>query len=369
MRARRHHRERGFSIIELMTAVTISLIMFSVIIELFASNKQAYRLQEGASRLNENARYAVSHLQYFMRLADHWGGIEAPNVNLETVPAVSGTDCSGAAVVSNVGFRGYNGAATRPSALDCIPAANYEPTTDLFFIRYGAEPTSGATDFTRPWPDSGIPPAPGTSTYPIYKAHFNDASSKGIWVATLLGRRASIFERSKFGDLPADMQIDDQTVNQGRGTYYRFQSMLYYVRPCSNPASGSNALLCDAGDDGIPALVRRTLNPDMTFTEQTVVSGVENMQLLYGVDNNADFIADQYETAATIDANADWDKVVTVRVRLIVANTERDTTVNDTKQYFSLDPNEAAWTPPAEARSFRRNQYDFTVQIRNMTRA
>jgi type IV pilus assembly protein PilW len=368
MRSRRR-RASGFSIVELMTAVAISLIMFTVIIELFASNKQAYRLQEGASRLNENARYAVSHLQYFMRLADHWGGIEAPNVTIETVPAISGTDCSGAAVIATVGFRGYNGEATRPAALDCIPAENYEPNTDLFFIRYGAQPSAGATDFTRPWPENAVPPAPTAAVAPINDGHFADASSQGIWVATLLGRRAAIFERSKFGDLPGDLQIDTNTVNQGRGAYYRFQSVLYYVRPCTNPASGNNAALCDAGDDGVPALVRRTLNPNMTFTEQTVVSGVENMQLLYGVDNNSDFIADQYETAGNIDAGADWDKVVTVRVRLIVANTERDTTVNDTKQYFSLDPNEAAWTPPPEARQFRRNQYDFTVQIRNMTRA
>ncbi|MGE0484821.1 MAG: PilW family protein [Gammaproteobacteria bacterium] len=370
---RRHRRERGFSIVELMTAVTISLIMFSVIIELFASNKQAYRLQEGASRLNENARYAVSHLQYFMRLADHWGGIEAQNVSIETIPAVAGTDCSGAAVVSAVGFRGFNGAVTRPSALDCIPAENYETTTDLFFIRYGVQPSAGATDFTRAWPENGVPPAPQATVAPIYEAHFDDASSQGIWVSTLLGRRAAIFERSKFGDLPADLQINDNTINQGRGTYYRFQSMLYYVRPCSNPASGNNATLCDSGDDGVPSLVRRTLNPNMTFTEQTVVSGVENMQLLYGVDNNADFVADQYETAAAIDTNADWDKVVTVRVRLIVANTERDTTLktgdNDTREYFSLDPSEDPWKPPQEARQFRRNQYDFTVQIRNMTRA
>ena len=82
-KAPRRRRELGFSIVELMVASTISVIMFTVIIQLFSNNKEAYRIQEGASVLNENARYAVSHLQYYLRLADHWGGIEPDEVNID----------------------------------------------------------------------------------------------------------------------------------------------------------------------------------------------------------------------------------------------------------------------------------------------
>ena len=109
-----------------------------------------------------------------------------------------------------------------------------------------------------------------------------------------------------------------------------------------------------------------TLNPDLSFTEQDVVIGVENLQLMYGVDTNDDFVADRYEDAATVQASGDWANVVAVRVSVIVANLERDNTVNDTQTYYTLDD---TWTAPADARSFRRSQYDFTVQIRNMTRA
>jgi Tfp pilus assembly protein PilW len=70
--------------VELLVSVTISLIMFAVIIELFSSNKDAYRMQEGASVQNENARFAMSHLQFFMRLADHWGGVEPDTVSVHT---------------------------------------------------------------------------------------------------------------------------------------------------------------------------------------------------------------------------------------------------------------------------------------------
>ncbi len=363
--------QQGFSIVELMVAATISIIMFAVIIELFASNKEAYRVQEGASVLNENARFAISHLQFFMRLADHWGGVEPNVVSVDGgVPAALTTSCDGGAnaIVSNVGFRGLNGAAAPPT--DCIAAANYEPNTDAFFIRYGTAHENGLTiaDDTVPV-RSGIPKLPDAaqSQWPVEDDYVTGSNGDGIWISTAVGRRAVIFEDADYSGLPADVRFDDKpSTDAGRGAFYRYQAMLYYIRSCSNPASGSNANLCDAGDDGVPTLVRMTLNPDFSFTEEEIVAGVENMQLLYGVDTDEDLVAERYDTAATVQANGNWDKVVTVRVSLMIANIERDNTITDTATYNLLDQ---AWTVPAEARNFRRSQFDFTVQIRNMTRA
>ena len=374
--------QRGFSIIELMVSVTISIIMFAVIIELFASNKEAYRLQEGASILNENARFAVSHLQFYMRLADHWGGIEpedvvvyaggVPNPTI-TSPAV--TDCTdtfgnAANVISNVGFHGYDGTPALTPPLDCIVASNYEPLTDAFFIRYGVahEDARAIADASLPVA-SGAPVIPdrGDGEEPIKSSYISGANGGGIWLRTVLGRRSMIFDNADLAALPGDLySVGDP--DPLAITNYRFQSMLYYIRRCGNPAAGTVATACDggAGEDGVPTLVRLTLNPDLTFTEQDIVSGVENMQLLYGVDTDGDFVADRYDVAGAIDGPpSNWSNVVSVRVSLIVANLERDNTVNDTSTYYMLD---ATWVP-TDAPSFRRSQYDFTVQIRNMTRA
>ncbi|MGR8920021.1 MAG: PilW family protein [Gammaproteobacteria bacterium] len=361
--------QRGLSIVELMVAVTISLIMFAVIIELFSTNKEAYRLQEGASVLNENARFAVSHLQFYMRHADHWGGIEPDNVTLDGgIPALA-VDCAGAPVISSVGFRGFNGGTTLPAALNnCVPAANYQPNTDAFFIRYAAshEHNRLVPDDTVPVPPAGVPILPDDTDAPIQSSYLVSADGGGIWVSTALGRRAMIFQNTDHSSIAADVQFTNDETNSGAGAYYRFQSMLYYIRACSNVAGGTSSTTCDAGDDNVPTLVRLTLNPDLSFTEQDIVTGVENLQMLYGVDTDNDFVADRFDTAATVDANGDWANVVVVRMSLMVANLERDNTVNDTNTYTLQGTN---WQPPAAARSFRRKQYDFAIQIRNMTRA
>jgi len=362
----RPRRQRGFSIVELMVAVTISVIMFAVIIELFASNKQAYRLQEGASALNESARYAVSHLQYFLRLADHWGGVQPENVSVDAgVPSPLATDCDGDGVVAVVGFRGYEGGSVPP--LTCVADANYVPNTDMFFIRYAAghENDRAVADASLPFPPNGMPMAPlPPPAEPIRAAYIDGAHGGGLWVRTVVGRRAVIFNSTDLDDLPGDV-YDAGDPDPLGATNYRYQAMLYFIRPCQNPASGTSASECDADDDAIPTLVRMTLNPDLSFTAQEVVAGVESMQLLYGVDINADFVADRYDDATTIDSNDNWAQVVTVRVSLVVLNPERDNTVDDTATYYLED---TTWTAPDDARNFRRSQFDFTVQIRNVTR-
>lgn len=342
VRSTRRHC-RGFSIVELMVAVTISLIMFAVIIELFVSNKEAYRLQEGASVLNENARFAINHLQYSLRMADHWGGVEPQDVAVDGgVPALG--VCTGSPPISNVGFRGYHGTATPP--VDCIPAADYEANTDAFFVRYGSQSPSNPGEE----PDDSA----------------DVLAEPGIWVRTNIGRRAMIFENSDLGSLPGDM-YDASDPDPAGMSNYRFQALLYFVRACSNPAAGSSATACDSADDGIPTLVRMALNSDNTFTQQDIVQGVESMRLMYGVDENDDLVADRYDTAANVAAADNWSDVVSVRVSLIVANLQRDMTVTDTSTYTMT--NGLTWSPPAEASNFRRSQYDFVVQIRNATRA
>jgi type IV pilus assembly protein PilW len=49
-------RHSGLSLVEMLVAIVVALILVAGIIQLLISNKQAYRLQEGFSMLNENGR-------------------------------------------------------------------------------------------------------------------------------------------------------------------------------------------------------------------------------------------------------------------------------------------------------------------------
>ena len=51
-----------------------------------------------------------------------------------------------------------------------------------------------------------------------------------------------------------------------------------------------------------------------------LVEGVENMDIVYGIDNDGDTQVDQYSDASAV---ANWDDVVSVKVSLTINEVER----------------------------------------------
>jgi len=85
------------------------------------------------------------------------------------------------------------------------------------------------------------------------------------------------------------------------------------------------------GIDGSPSLYMDTLGVTGGSTAalsapQELVSGVENMQILYGVDTSlSDHIPDNFQTADTVDAANNWPNVVSVRIALLTRSDDSST--------------------------------------------
>jgi type IV pilus assembly protein PilW len=62
----------GFSLIELMIAVTIGLLVTLVVGNLFVGTKQTFRTQDDTSRMQEDARFALQTLSREIRMAGYW---------------------------------------------------------------------------------------------------------------------------------------------------------------------------------------------------------------------------------------------------------------------------------------------------------
>lgn len=340
---RAKHSQRGFSLVEVMVSIVIALILLAGIIQLFISNKQAYRIQEGFSLLSENARYSISQLQYHMRMADHWGGVQPDAI--DTVPAtISVTnDCSSGYATMNQGLQGYEGGATVPADLSaCIPAGDYVPDSDIIVIRFGA------TSQTRVLTSEVLDP---------------DNSDK-LYVRTSAGRFGRIFQGDNIGSLPGNL-YDSSTPDPTNIHNYPYKFVAYFVRPCSSQAAGT-AGVCDAADDDTPTLTRLTLN-GTTLVQEDVAEGVEQLQILYGIDNNGNMNADTYLPASSIGAN-DWPSVVTVRFNMIVRSPETDISLDATGETYDMVGG-YTYTVPADARHYRRKMFSNIVQIRNQSRS
>ena len=360
LRAHRvRRRQRGITLIEMMVAITVGLILLAGIIQLFVSNKQAYRIQEGINVQNENSRYALNQLEYSIRMAGHWGGAKPASVAVETTKPA--TDCTQSPVLKNNdptlavahGIEGFDGANASP--LDCIPAADYRVGTDVLMLRYaGADRVSDAR----------------VKNFPARQ--FVRARSAG---------GADIFDGADFearyatvgGSGPPDVRVptpaDD---NKDLIANYAANAEIYFIRNCASQAQG-NATACDAADDTTPTLARLVLR-DGVMVQEDVVAGVEQFQVIYGVDDDGDRSPNRYVDATKVKAGTggpEWAKVVDTRVSLVLRNGERDVTFKDEKTYLLYGGAAGAglaYKAAASDQSFRRKVYNTSVQSRNMTR-
>ena len=82
------NRSRGFSLVELLVAITIGAIILAGAITLFVNNRDTYKTTNELSRLQETARYALGMMVKDIRMAGYFGCAD----RLDTV-----TDNNGAA--------------------------------------------------------------------------------------------------------------------------------------------------------------------------------------------------------------------------------------------------------------------------------
>ena len=69
----RFHRQAGVGLVEIMVAVTLSLILMAGLVQVYTGNKQTYRIQEALSRVQENGRFALDFITRDLRSAGFLG--------------------------------------------------------------------------------------------------------------------------------------------------------------------------------------------------------------------------------------------------------------------------------------------------------
>ena len=94
-----------------------------------------------------------------------------------------------------------------------------------------------------------------------------------------------------------------------------------------------------------------------------LIEGVEQMQILYGMDTSGDQVADTYVNAADVGA-ANWINVVSVRLALLMRTSDQNNQIEpDTKSHSLLG---AGGVTVAAANDYhRRRVFTTTIQIRN----
>ncbi len=332
--------QHGLTLIELMVALTISLLLLTGTASLFISNKRIYREQEEMGRLQENARFAVEVLIRDLRMAGYVGCSD----NMGAVENdIDGADDDDATVSFINGIEGSEAAAGwKPS--DALIGVGAVAGTDAITVRF-LQPTAlnlGA-DMGTTSAALTVNSTTGLAAGDLFAV--SDCDSSDIMEATEVTSSGGVetIKHVTGVSTAGSPGNADAVLSKLYGTnaeLMRFVARRYFI---GNGANGPGLMMAEGYG-----------------TAEELIEGVESMQILYGEDTTADQIIDSFVTAAAV---TNWANVMCVRIALLLRTIEEGQHNDiDTKTYNLL----GTTVNPVDDRR-RRKVFSSTIQIRNRT--
>lgn len=329
--------QQGLTLVEFMVSITIGLLLVAAVATLIASQSSNRAEVDRAGRLIENGRYGIRAMTDDLQMAGYWGELSGvpTAAALAAMPDPCVVDLVTLEAASQLHVQGFNAPASA-AVPSCI--SNQRVGTDILVVRRALPDVSAIGTLVpgHPYIQTGLNPA---ATFASVVRFANDASGHPAF---------TLVKKDKI--TPAPMR--------------RMIVRIYYVANCSVEIGGS----CAGADGGnpIPTLKMLELKDAGAFgwaPAVTIAEGIENMQIDYGVDTNADGAPDGDDVNGDLLTTATWGDVMSVKIHLLARSLERSADFVDNKTY----PLGTAGTitPAGADLGFKRHAFVQSVRLVN----
>jgi len=308
-----YQNQRGLTLVELMVAMLLGVFLIGGVLQIFISSKQTYRMQEGLSRLQENGRFAMDFITRDIRMAGFRGCSSERSKD-----AGFKVDGLKPGIPSNYLYKFQTFLEGFEATSDKVwsPPINMNDMDDMSDMSTINSPTGGSDviSIRRAGEQGFLVTGQADNNANLTLANVSTINKCDIAVVSDCDTSAA-FQVSaiagndiehKTGDcvngakiIPPGNAVQDLGKTYVGGQVFPINTITYFVSP--NP--GNNA-----------SLYRRIGSNNA----EEVVEGVELMEILYGVDTDAQGTANYYVKANAVNA-ADWVNVVSVRISLLLA--------------------------------------------------
>ncbi len=319
----RPQQQRGFSVIELMIAMLLSMVLAAAIISVFVNNSYSFDQDENIGRMQDDARHALREIAFDVSMAGNYADLHVPAAVSYDGGLTVGTDC-GPSAQTNWVYRATDTVTGESLSLTALDNASDADVTAAHSCFSGGELQEG-TDVV--------------SIKRVAGAEATALSANGAYLRTN-GTVGVLFS----GTAPSSPPV---TVATPRADW-AFRPSIYYIREYANTAS-----------DGIPTLCRKVLRGSgPSMTTECIATGIENLQIEYGIDTTEDGQPNVYLSNPTLTQMQD---VVAARIFIVARTTETDSRYENTKTYSvsnspDLTPND----------NFHRRVFSTSVSIQNI---
>jgi len=321
--------QSGLSLVELLIAMALGLLLTLGVTQIYLSSSVTYRQTEGLAYAQESTRFVSAMLAPDLRSAGSFGCLAQMGRSLDQI--VDNRLSGGLIVPLTQALQGWEYTDTGPG--DAITLAGTLSTPAAGNWNSGILGTDLPSDLTGSVVTNSdviivnaLTPLDVQVTATTNSGDNSMNLSGGTGVAAnqvVVATRGDCSEGELFqkSDLPgsATITITNPTFNLTYDSYtkiYEFTTMAYYI---------------GEGTNDEPALFRRSLTP--LQNPQELVSGVETLQILYGIDTGGSNAADDYVPA---DEVANWDTVASVRFAVMTRSPDEVLDEENTRNFNIL---------------------------------
>ena len=374
---------RGFSLVELMIALTLGLVVTAAVISTFISVHSASKDTAAIGELADNGRIAIDIFQQTLRSA----GYMVCNSTLRQVVVQGGLGVNQSPLTKDVteplaGYEAlYNGLDTGPgSSITLVenPPGTKTQSAWATTSGLGSQLDSSIVNSTA-LPIVGSDAIGVHTTYssvrPVYTTAPSTANAVDVdSTAGITNGEVGIVSNCASSVVAEVSVVSGNNVqfNQSLGQSFDagsqvgvFNTVVFYI---GKGRDGDGALYSyqDAGQ------------PNFSSPPQEIVPDVENMQILYGVDTSGSMAATEYVTADQVPAATannpncqaaggttpvDFNCVVSIKIALLVASRPYAIPLPAQARTFNLLGTKV--TAPLDTRM--RQVFEATVSLRNTT--
>lgn len=308
-------RQNGLSLIELMIAMALGLLLTLGVTQIYLSGNETYRQTQGMSHAQESVRFVSAILKPDLRSAGSFGCLAEMGRPLDQV--VDNRLNAGPIVPAAQAIQGWEYINTGPgdnltlaTAMATPTAGNWDSGTagdNLPAALAGSVITNSDVIIVNALTMINVPMNAGN---PQNGNSLNLTDSTGLPAGRVIlatsedCSEGELFQKSNNANATSITMAGGNTNPGNNGNNFN----LNYGPQTRVYEFVSTAFYIGQGTNGEPALFRRLMTP--LQPPQELVSGVESLQALYGVDTGGTSAADNYVAA---DQVADWSQVVSVR--------------------------------------------------------
>ena len=317
------HRQQGVTLVELMIALAIGLLVTIAMLKVYVDSSRLYRFNEGLARVQENGRFALEFIRRDARVAGFWGcnsdtepynGISATSDAYINVAAghITGTSDDGLNSADSITFRSATGSGSPVTA-------NMSGTDDNITV------------------DS--PLAVGKA------ALISDCEKSDVFQVT--GNDGAVLKHGVGANTLPDLKNPYAT----GARVYEVRERTYCV------ANGAGK---DKDGNWIPSLRRAYGKGSASACENgdELLEGIEDMQIFYGEDTDADGTANRY--VAINYEELQKNRIVSVRISLLMRSINNNLTTEPSPYTFN-----GSTVTPGTTDKYLRKVFSTTVTLRN----